>query len=282
MGVSVPGYSIVDTIGFGANSVIYRAREHRTERVVAIKSVKRESSADDKYIAQVRNEYKYASQFDHINIVKIFKRVEIRRFFRLSRYLLVMEYVDGRDLSKIDYLVIPALLHVFQQVCRALRYLHKMGLVHADMKPNNILVRKDGRVKVIDFGLVGPAGRRRERVQGTMDYAAPEQLRNKMIDVRTDIFNFGATMYRTISGRNFPCAAFAQSEVDIRKFDVMPPGHYVRGVPKRLDELVMHCCALDPEGRPKSINRVLQTLKKIEKSMREKENPFGDDSDSKL
>jgi len=261
------GYAIIETVGFGANSVIYRAQEPKTGREVAIKSVKRESKADDKYIAQVLNEYRHASLFDHVNIVKVFRLIRRRQMFRVRRCLLVMEYVPGRNLAKIDYLEVPALVSVFVQVASALEYLHDRDLVHADVKPNNILVRRDGRVKLIDFGVMGRAGRQRERVQGTMDYAAPEQLRHKLCDFKTDIFNFGATMYKVLSGRNFPSRAFMHPKMKVRKFEVMPPGHYVKGVPDELDDAVMRACSILREERPDSISEVREVLEHVESEL---------------
>lgn len=264
---TLAGYSIIETIGFGANSVIYRAQEPKTGREVAIKSVKRESQADDKYIAQALSEYRYGSQFDHVNIVRFFKLIRRRQMFRTRRCLLVMEYVAGRNLAKIDYLEAPALVSVFVQVALALEYLHERDLVHADVKPNNILVRRDGRVKVIDFGVMGTSGRRRTRVQGTMDYAAPEQLRFKLCDFKTDIFNFGATMYKVLSGRNFPSRAFMHPKVKAKKFDVLPPGHYVNGVPKDLDRIIMRACSVKREERPDSMCDVREVLERVESGL---------------
>ena len=160
------------------------------------------------------------------------------------------------------------MVSVFVQVACALQYLHADDLVHADVKPNNILVRRDGRVKVIDFGVMGKAGRRRDRVQGTMDYAAPEQLRHKVCDFKTDIFNFGATMYKVLSGRNFPSRAFAHRKMKAKKFDVQPPGYYVDGIPKDLDSVVMRACSISREDRPDSVTDVLEPLKRIESKLK--------------
>ncbi|MFH0963682.1 MAG: serine/threonine-protein kinase [Planctomycetota bacterium] len=274
---SIGGFKIVATVGFGANSVIYKVLDPLAGRELAIKSVKRESSADDKYIHQVLNEYEHASSFDHPNIVRIFGLIKHRRLFHLRRCLLLMEYVDGRPLSHMDGLGIGVLVGIFAQTAEALRYIHQMGLVHADTKPNNIMVRKDGVVKLIDFGLVGFAGKRRERVQGTMDYAAPEQLNHKTCDFKTDVYNLGATMYRVITGHHVPSRALVHRKVRFEKFRLLPPSHLVRGVPKTLDNLVLRSCAMDRDARPESMDEVLAGLAAVSESLasQRKEAPAG-------
>ena len=264
---SVAGYKIVSTLGFGAKSEIYLAIEPLTKREVAVKSVKRESADDDKYIHQVENEYNFAFAFDHINIVRIFDLIKLRSLFRLRRCLLVMEYVDGTPLSHLFQPELGTLVDIFVQTAEGLSYIHDLRLVHADVKPNNIMIRKDGRVKLIDFGLVGFDGKRRGRVQGTMDYAAPEQVREKVYDVKTDIYNFGATMYRTLTGQHVPSRAMMSGRVRLDKFKLFPPSHFVRTVPEELDDLVLRTCAMDRDARPDTMQEILDGLRKTLTSM---------------
>ena len=132
-----------------------------------------------------------------------------------------MEYVDGRSLEEVERPKIGPLVIVFHQVASALVHMHRRGIYHGDLKPSNIMVSKAGRVKLIDFGTAWIKGQEKGRVQGTPSYMAPEQGSDRIVDDRTDIYNFGATMYRMFTGRYANPETPMTAGVDLRK--LVPP-----------------------------------------------------------
>ena len=112
-----------------------------------------------------------------------------------------MEYVDGKTLDEVEAPTMAQLVLIFNQVAEALVHMHRRGVYHGDLKPGNIMVTKDGKVKLIDFGTAWLKGEVKNRIQGTPQYMAPESATEKVVDERTDIYNFGATMYRMFTGR---------------------------------------------------------------------------------
>ena len=114
---------------------------------------------------------------------------------------MLLEYVDGKTLDEIEAPEMGQLVLVFNQVASALSHMHRRGVFHGDLKPSNIMLSKTGQVKLIDFGTAWIRGEEKNRVQGTPQYMAPEQATEKVVDAKTDIYNFGATMYRMFTGR---------------------------------------------------------------------------------
>ena len=269
-GCRVGDYILEAPIGTGAGSIIYRARHARTGRLYAIKVVGRTDKGNDKYLRQVQNEFEIAADFKHPNLVQILDLIRRRGLVRLRACCLVMELVRGEPLSRKDDLSFEAAVYVFCDIAAALVYIHENGYVHADVKPSNVLVRDDGVAKLCDFGLIGPASVRRGRVQGTMDFAAPEQLVHKMCDAKTDVYSLGATMYRVLSGYNLPSRAAVQRQVKFGTSYVRFPSFYRKDVPPALDELVLACCRIDRAKRPESVQEVHARLTAIARAAEEK------------
>src|SRR5262249_30869264 len=133
--------------------------------------------------------------------------------FRIRKVHLLIEYVNGKTLDTVPRLSIPRLVQVFAKIAAGLAHMHRRGVYHADLKPNNILLSRTGDVKIIDYGLAWVKGEAKGRVQGTPEYMAPEQARQGMVSEASDIYNFGATMYRLVTWRlppsTLPTAATA-------------------------------------------------------------------------
>ena len=176
---------------------------------------------------------------------------------------MLLEYVNGKTLDTVKGLSIPRLVQVFERVAAGLVHLHRRGVCHADLKPNNIMLSKAGEIKIIDYGLAWIKGEPKERVQGTPEYMAPEQSKHKTVNDRTDIYNFGATMYRMFTGR------FAQPGIpkpgDDRK--LVPPTKINPRIPGELNDLIIAPLSIDPAKRPHGMFEMRDQLSAIAKKM---------------
>lgn len=197
-------FADVEVVGTGAGSTIYKGTSVEDGQVYAVKVVKWTKRGDERFIKQAINEYQIASILDHRNIIKVHSCNRIRRFFKTIEYDILMEYFPGKMLSERARMPIPETICVFLQVADALAYMHRIGFVHTDIKPENILVDDKAGVKVIDFGVACKRNETKDRVQGTPEFMAPEQTTKKPLDERTDIYNLGATMYKILTGKVVP------------------------------------------------------------------------------
>src|SRR5262249_3743048 len=154
------------------------------------------SQEEQKFLEQARHEYRVAGMLTHPNLIKI-HALEVKRdwLFRIRKVHLLIEFVNGKTLDAVPSLSMPRLVQIFAKVATGLMHMHRRGVYHADIKPNNVLLSRSGDVKIIDYGLAWIKGEVKGRVQGTPEYMAPEQAQKGLVDERTDIFNFGATMY---------------------------------------------------------------------------------------
>ncbi len=260
----VKGYELEEQIGKGAGSWIFRIRSVEDHSVRAVKIVIRRSRKQDPFVLQIRNEHEVASSFDHPHLVKILGFEEHRKFLRPSQYNLFMEYVDGPTLENYACKDFRVLLHLFIHVADALSYIHKMGFIHSDVKPSNILVKPGMVAKLLDFGLTCHKGIYKPRVQGTIDFIAPEQVSKDIIDERTDVYNLGASMYRVFTGRNIPSFLSYGREIFVsHKLKIPPVREFNRQVPFVLEELIMRCVSREKRARPSSVTEVSDILTKV-------------------
>lgn len=263
---SVGRYQVLGTLGKGAHSTILHVRRAADSREYALKVVPVGGPGEQKFLEQAKHEFKVAQKLGHPNLIKVFC-LELKRnwLFRVRKAEELIEYVNGKTL---DAIPIPQdqLVPVFAQVAAGLAHMHRRGVFHADLKPNNILYGKRGEVKIIDYGLAWVKGEPKDRVQGTPEYMAPETAKSKVIDERTDIYNLGATMYR-LTTLKLPPPAMASPEMRIgaKAFASMltPVQELNKAVPKALAELIHRCLAFDPERRPERVGIVLDELKQI-------------------
>ncbi len=261
----LPDYEIVHRLGRGAGAVISLAVERATRRQVAIKHVQRVDEESDKFIVQAENEYEIAHNLDHRFLRKYYRIVRLKKWLRTRELFLVMEYVDGTKLEEHPPERLEEILPIFIKVAEGLHAMHAAGFVHADIKPNNILILSDGDVRIIDFGQSCALGHQKTRVQGTPDFMAPEQINRHPLDHRTDIFNFGATMYWVVTGVYFdtmistaPTAA-RKHEIESRQSS-RPPVELRPELPLPLSKLIMECCETNPEKRPRDMRAVISRV----------------------
>jgi len=152
-------------------------------------------------------------------------------------------------------------VNIFTQVAQGLAYMNAKGFVHADMKPNNILVAPSGAIKIIDMGQSCPIGMIKDRIQGTPDFIAPEQVRRQPLDGRTDVFNFGAALYWTLTGRPIPTILPKNGGVTFKSdLAITAPEQYNPDVSAPVSKLVIDCIDLNPARRPQTMSEVAGRL----------------------
>lgn len=273
-GSKLAGFNVLAEIGRGAASVIYLVQDAKSKRIYALKHVVKNDPKDQRFLDQVMLEYEVASKCKHPAVRGVERIIKTReRLVSVKEIFLVMEYVDGVAVERNPPKTFEQALDIFKQTAAGLAAMHAAGFVHADMKPQNIVVTDAGLVKVIDLGQSCPIGTVKERIQGTPDYIAPEQVHRRAITAKTDIFNLGATMYWTLTGRNIPTALpkgdslvgslddkFIERAKSIKELNPRTPD--------KLADLIMSCVEVDPELRPASMDEVYQRLDLVHAMLR--------------
>lgn len=244
-------YRVVQTLGNGAGSTILLIADTQTSSKYALKVVRRQSESDDIYLDQAVHEFKVSRLLSHTNILKIHDLRVRKSWFRPVAAELLMEYVDGRNLDELERPGLGQLVLIFIHVASALKHMHRRGVYHGDIKPSNLMLTTQGVVKVIDLGTAWIKGEPKNRVQGTPQYMAPEQGRERIVDERTDLYNFGATMYRLLTGEyaHGGLAAELQS-VGRRGLRIPAPIDLNPEIPGTLNETILACLNPNPDRRP--------------------------------
>ncbi len=272
MALEVPGYNINSPIGTGAGSKIYLATQLVTRKRFAIKHVERKSAEDDRFIDQVEIEYEVSHKLQHQSLRHSYSIHRVKKLLALKEVAVVMEYVDGLSLEAARPNRLATFLTVCQRIAAGLHAMHEAGYVHSDIKPNNVMVAKGGIVKIIDFGQSCPIGTRKDRIQGTPDYIAPEQVRRMPLNARTDVFNLGATMYWLLTSENYPTALRNEKPrggVNLISADKpLAPNELNDKIPLALSRLVMECCRDNPEERPGDMVQLSSRLEALKKMWR--------------
>lgn len=268
--LELPGYQVLEYLGSGARSTIWRIRDRRTDEILALKRVVKRSSSDHRFIEQAENEYAIASQLSQENIRRILRMRRLRRLIWTREVHLIMEYCPGETVQQRRPTDVAETVRVFLQVTMALGYMHRCGFVHADTKPNNIIMGAEGQVKIIDFGQSCPIGTIKQRIQGTPDFIAPEQVYRQPLDARTDVFNFGAALYWALTGQAIntvlprkTSSIQLRSDLQLKPVDELNPD-----VPPALAKLVADCVEYHVRRRPESMQQVQAKLELIETQLK--------------
>jgi len=268
-GDDVEGFRVLDELGQGAASTIYLVQDLKNKQVWALKHVKRETDKDERFLDQAIYEHTVASKLDHEHIRKIPRLIKkTKRLIQVCDVYLVMEMLDGISMDRRPPRTFDDALTIFIQSAKALRHMHERGFVHADMKPNNILVTAGPVAKLIDLGQSCKIGTVKERIQGTPDYIAPEQVHRREITPRTDVYNLGATMYWTLTQRHIPTALAKPDALVSRIDDALmerptPAIEINKRIPDKLSELIAQCVEVDPSDRPDGMGYVADRLELI-------------------
>ncbi len=270
LGVEPPkslfGYDVLDFIGEGAGSLLYAVSDPATRQLYALKHVIRKADKDIRFVEQLETEYEVGQRVRHPALRRsIDLKYERTLLRRVTAAALVLELVDGRPLEFALPRTLKSVVNVFIQTAAALHAMHEAGYVHCDLKPNNILVDAAGGVKVIDLGQAARSGTAKERIQGTPDYIAPEQVKREPVTPRTDVFNFGATLYWALSGKKLPTLfTLSRGENSFLLDDAIEtPRQANPTIPEPLSRLTMECVRSNAMKRPESMSIVQRRLEII-------------------
>ncbi len=268
---SLFGYDVLDYIGEGAGSTIYAVSRPESGQIYALKHVTRKNDKDVRFIEQLENEFEVSQKFAHPGLRRsVDVKVNHTLLRKPTEAALVMELFDGMPIDQLNLKDVGAIVDIFIQVAAALDSLHAHGYVHCDLKPNNILVDSKGVAKVIDFGQACLVGTSKKRIQGTPDFIAPEQVKCEPVSIRTDVFNFGATLYWALCGRSLPTLfTLKKSENSFLFDDIMAsPASLNPKVPESLSNLVMECVKTNAAKRPADLKEVGRRLEIMRHAIR--------------
>lgn len=257
-------YEIVSKIGAGGMSDVYKAKDHVLGRFVAIKVLRTEFSEDRTFVAKFRTEAQSAAGLEHPNIVNIYDVGS-----EDGLYFIVMEYVEGITLKtyieKKGQLTFKESVSIAIQVARGIEAAHNKQITHRDIKPQNIIISTEGKVKVTDFGIARAASSNTisSDVMGSVHYSSPEQARNGFVDGRSDIYSLGIVMYEMVTGR-VPFDGDTTVAVAIQHLqeEITPPSTYASNLPISLEKIILKCTQKNPDRRYQTIEDLLADLRK--------------------
>lgn len=259
-------FRVLATLGAGANSSILRILRDDDGKEYALKVVTIDGDDDKKYLEQAEHEYRVGQMLHHPNLVKIHCLELEKGLFGLGgvkKARLLVEYVNGQTLDQAKLIKPAKLLRIFQQIAAGLAHMHQKGVLHADMKPNNVMVGKANVAKVLDYGLAWIKGEPKDRVQGTPEYMAPETATHKMVNERTDIYNLGATMYR-LATFQLPPSTLPSEGMKLKEKQFLgllkPVLELAPNTPPKFAALIEQCLQFDANKRPASMIEVHNTL----------------------
>ena len=257
-------YEILSVLGQGGMGAVYQARDRELDRLIALKVIRPELATDPAILQRFKQELILARNITHKNVVRIYDLGEADGI----RFI-TMEYVDGEDmrtmLRKNGKYSAKEAIPMIEQVCRALDSAHSEGVIHRDLKPQNIMRDKQGRIVVMDFGLarsLGDSGMTQTgAIVGTMEYMSPEQALGSQLDQRSDIFSVGLIFYELLTGKSPYHADTAIASLMRRTREVAKPASDVENtVPRSLSAIVSRCLEREPANRYHSVVELLQQL----------------------
>lgn len=260
-------YEIQEIIGVGGMSVVYKAYDNIDDRIVAVKILKDEFLANEEFRRRFKNESKAIAVLSHPNIVRVFDV----NFGERLQYI-VMEHVDGITLK--EYIQQQGTInwrdavHFVSQILRALQHAHDKGIVHRDVKPQNIILLQNGNIKVTDFGIArfsrSDTRTMTEKAIGSVHYISPEQARGDMTDEKADIYSVGVVLYEMLTGK-VPFESDSAVSVAIMQLqaDAVPPTQINPSIPKGLEQITMHAMQKLSADRYQTATEMLMDVEEI-------------------
>lgn len=256
-------YEILEKIGTGGMSDVYKAKDHKLNRFVAVKVLKQEFGENVNFVSKFRIEAQAAAGLMHPNIVNVYDVGEENEI-----HYIVMELVEGITLKK--YIEKKARLSVKEaisiaiQVAMGIEAAHNNGIIHRDIKPQNVIISKDGKVKVTDFGIAKAATSNTitSNVMGSVHYTSPEQARGGYSDEKSDVYSLGITLFEMLTGR-VPFNGETTVAIAIKHIqeELPSPRDYVAEIPVSVEQIVFKCCQKSPDRRYQNMGEVIQDLK---------------------
>jgi eukaryotic-like serine/threonine-protein kinase len=258
-------YQLLERLGSGGMAMVYRARDLTLERTVAIKILRRDYSGDPAFRRRFHQEAKAAANLSHPNIVTIHD-------FGLfaDQLFIVMEYVPGMDLKtwmkQHGQVSIPEAIQLINQACAGIGHAHRAGLVHCDVKPQNMLVSPDGRLKVLDFGIARALAtispdEKSDVVWGSPQYFSPEQAAGFAPSPASDVYSLGVVLYEMVCGRLPFIANTAEQLADLHQEALPPsPRKFNPAIPLTLEQIILKVLAKEPAARYRTADQLGQVL----------------------
>ena len=257
-------YEILKRLGEGGMGAVYQVRDHELDRLAALKVIRPELAGHPDILRRFKQELILARQVTHKNVIRIFDLGTAGGY-----KFITMDYIDGRDLKSILIerckLAPEEAVPIVQQICRGLEAAHTEGVVHRDLKPQNIMVDGSGRVWVMDFGLarsIEKAGMTRSgALMGTPDYMSPEQAHAEKVDARSDLFSLGIIFYEMLTG-HLPFQADTMMATLLKRVQerAVPPNTLDAAIPQHLSDVVMKCLEGDRAKRYQTTGEILADL----------------------
>jgi len=268
MPLQIGKYKILSKIGKGGMGDIYKALQEPLNRIVALKVLPPQLSRDEEFTKRFEIEAKAISLLQHHNIVSIYEYGEEEGL----RYF-AMQFVDGADLGRrvAEHRPIPVseVIDFTKQICRALRYAHSCGIIHRDIKPGNVLIEKNGVIRITDFGIAKIFSRTAITLTGsavgTPEYMSPEQAQGKKLDVQTDIYSLGIVMYEMLTRRP-PFTGNNPMSIAYKQVHEQPdpPSLKRKDTPKRLEMIVLKALKKDRKERYATVGEMLEHLDRVD------------------
>lgn len=257
-------YEIVGRIGTGGMADVYKAVDRVLNRYVAVKVLKREFREDENFVKKFRSEAQAAAGLQHANIVNVYDVAEDR-----GLYYIVMELVEGITLK--DYIQKKGRLNAKEvigitlQVCAGIEAAHSKNIIHRDIKPQNIIISKEGKVKVTDFGIAKATSSNTisTNAMGSVHYTSPEQARGGFSDAKSDIYSLGITMYEMITGV-LPFDGDSTVSIALKHLqeDITVPSEVVPDIPYSLEQIILKCTQKSPDRRYADVTQLMRDMKR--------------------
>jgi len=257
-------YEILEQIGSGGMSVVYKAKCHKLNRQVAIKVLKEEFSSDSNFVSKFNMEAQAAAGLSHPNIVSVYDVIDEGKL-----HYIVMELIEGITLksyiAKKGRLEVKETIGIAIQVAQGIAAAHEQHIIHRDIKPQNMIISKDGKVKVADFGIARAVSAQTlsSAAMGSVHYISPEQARGGYSDERSDLYSLGITMYEMATGR-VPFEGENTVSIALAHLNdaLIPPSVYHPEIPIQLEQIIIKCAEKKPERRFASAGDVIHALRK--------------------
>ena len=256
-------YEVIEKIGAGGMADVYKGKDTMLNRYVAIKVLKKEFREDDSFVKKFRSEAQAAAGLLHPNVVNVYDVGEDR-----GLYYMVMELVEGITLKEyIDRkkrLSAREVISIAIQMCSGIEAAHRHHIIHRDIKPQNIIISNDGKVKVTDFGIARMVTSTTTTTvaMGSVHYTSPEQARGGYSDEKSDIYSIGITLYEMVTGR-VPFNGESTVEVAMKHLqeEITPPSELVPDIPYSLEQIILKCTQKNSERRYGDVGELIQDLK---------------------
>lgn len=257
-------YEVLSRIGAGGMADVYKGKDHKLNRFVAIKVLKREFREDELFVRKFLTEAQAAAGLMHPNVVNVY---DVGEFGGL--YFMVMELVEGITLKeyiiKKGRLSAKEVISISIQICAGIDAAHRQHIIHRDIKPQNIIISKEGKVKVTDFGIAKATSSNTisSNAMGSVHYTSPEQARGGFSDTKSDVYSLGITMYEMVTG-NVPFDGDSTVAIAIKHLqeEIVPPSEYVPDIPFSLEMIILKCTQKSADRRYPDMNALTLDLKR--------------------